>query len=160
MNSVSITPMTKELARRYYREFVLDPDLFADKSKYQPFQYSDAFSDGRVERYAEMGRIFMAVMLDQKPIGEIVLKNIDRSHKSCEIGISLINDSYKNQGYGTEAKKLILEYAFHQLNMKTIFADTLIDNLRSQHVLEKVGFIRTHQDDHFVYFRCDRPHDR
>ena len=94
MDSVYITPMTKELARQYYREFVLDPDLFEDKSKYQPFEYHDDFSDKRVERYAEMGRIFMAVMLNRKLIGEIVLKNIDYDQKSCELGISMINDSY------------------------------------------------------------------
>ena len=158
MDSVYITPMTKELARQYYREFVLDPDLFEDKSKYQPFEYHDDFSDKRVERYAEMGRIFMAVMLNRKPIGEIVLKNIDDDQKSCELGISMINDSYKNQGYGTAAEKQILEYAFKELEMKVVFADTLIDNQRSQHVLEKVGFIRTHQDDHFIYYRCDRPY--
>jgi len=157
MNAITITPMTKELARTYYREFILDPDLFEDPSKFRPFQYSDSFSDARVDRYAEMGRIFMAVMLEDKPIGELVLKEIDRNRMTCELGISMINDSYKNRGYGTKAEKLVLEYAFETLKMKTVFADTLINNLRSQHVLEKVGFVRTHQDEHFIYYRCDRP---
>ena len=157
MNVITITPMTKELARAYYREFIMDTDLFEDPSKFIPFQYSDSFSDARVDRYAEMGRIFMAVMLEGKPIGELVLKKIDRSQMTCELGISMINDSYKNRGYGTKAEKLILEYAFETLKMKTVFADTLINNLRSQHVLEKVGFVRTHQDGHFIYYRCDRP---
>ena len=155
MESVYITPMTKELARQFYREFVLDPDLFAEKSKYQPFLYSDNFSDTRVERYARMGRIFMAVMLDQKTIGEIVLKNIDLEQSSCEMGI-MINDFYKNKGYGTAAERLILEYAFRELEMQTVFADALIGNQRSQRVLEKVGLIKTHQDDHFIYYRYDR----
>ena len=157
MESVYITPMTKELARQFYREFVLDPDLFADKSKYQPILYSDNFSDTRAERYARMGRIYMAVMLDQKPIGEIVLKNINLEQSSCEMGISMINDSYKNKGYGAAAESLILEYAFRELEMQTVFADALIGNQRSQYVLEKVGFIKTHQDDQFIYYRCDRP---
>ena len=157
MESITLTAMTRELARMYYREFVLDYDLFEDKTKYQPFQYSEDFSDKRVERYAQMGRIFMAVMLDEKPIGEIVLKNIDYNRKCCILGISMINDTYKNRGYGTAAELQILKYAFEELQMETVFADTLIGNLRSQHVLEKVGFIRTHQDEHFVYYRCDRP---
>lgn len=152
---ISITPMTKELARAYYRNFTLDEDLFEDKSKYVPFQYSDEFSDGRIRRYAEMGRIFMAVMLGQIPIGEIVLKNIDHDQKTCEMGISMVNDTYKNRGYGTAAEVLTLKYAFHEMGMKTVFADTLIGNLRSQHVLEKVGFVRTHQDDRFIYYRFD-----
>lgn len=69
----------------------------------------------------------------------------------------MINDSYKNKGYGTAAERLILEYAFRELEMQTVFADALIGNQRSQRVLEKVGFIKTHQDDQFVYYRCDRP---
>ena len=144
-----------ELCQAYYRNFALNEDLFEDRLKYVPFQYSDEINDERVRRYAELGRIFMAVMLGQIPIGEIVPKIIDHDQKTCEMGISMVNDSYKNQGYGTAAEELILKYAFHEIGMKTVFADTLIGNLRSRHVLEKVGFVRTHQDDRFIYYRCD-----
>ena len=72
------------------------------------------------------------------------------------MGISLRSDDVKNRGYGTEAEIQALRYAFVQMGMETVFADSVINNVRSQHVLEKVGFIETHRDDSFIYYRCDR----
>lgn len=94
-------------------------------------------------------------MLDQEPIGEIVLKNIDMEAKHCTLGIHMKNDSFKNQGYGTCAEILALQYAFQELGMVTVFADAVLKNARSQHVLKKVGFMETHRDDTFHYYRCD-----
>ena len=148
--------MTIELSRQYHKNFVLDPDLFADKSKYQPYIYSEAESDATVERYQKLGRIYMAVMLDKEPVGEVILKNIDQAQKCCTLGISMRSDEFKNKGYGTEAEKQILDLAFNELGMETVFADALLRNTRSQHVLEKIGFRKTHRDDTFVYYRCDR----
>ena len=153
---LTLVAMTKELARQYYSEFVMDPDLFPDPKDFKPYVYSPEHSDARVDQYAALGRIFLAVMLDDKPIGEVVLKKIDQIRKCCTIGISLVNDRYKNQGFGTLAEKLTLQYAFAQMSMETVLADALITNLRSQHVLEKAGFQETHRDREFVYYRCDR----
>ena len=147
--------MTKALARQYYTEFVLDPDLFLDPKDYKPYIYSPESSDQRVERYAALGRVFLAVMLDDMPIGEVVLKNIDQALKCCTMGISLVSDRYKNQGIGTAAEKLTLHYAFEQMGMGTVYADALITNSRSRHVLKKVGFRETHTDTQFAYYRCD-----
>ena len=153
---ISLTPMTIELARQYYSEFVMDPDLFLDPKDYKPYVYSPESSDERVQRYAALGRIFLAVTLDGKPIGEVVLKQIDHGQKCCTMGISLVNDRYKNQGFGTAAEKLTLRYAFEQVGMETVYADAVITNLRSRHVLEKAGFHETHTDGKFAYYRCDK----
>lgn len=78
---LTLQPMTKALARQFYSEFVMDPDLFLDPKDYKPYIYTPEFSDARVERYASLGRIYMAVMLDGMPIGEVILKEIDRGAK-------------------------------------------------------------------------------
>jgi RimJ/RimL family protein N-acetyltransferase len=72
------------------------------------------------------------------------------------MGISLMNDQYKNQGIGTAAEKQTLRYAFEQIGMETVYADALITNLRSRHVLEKVGFRETHANAQFAYYQCDK----
>ena len=51
-----------------------------------------------------MGRVFLAVMLDDEPIGEVILKSIDCEKKHCTLGICMRSDAYKNKGYGTEAE--------------------------------------------------------
>ena len=154
--NVCLTPMTKELAREYFSKFVMDPALFMDGQEFRPYVYSEAHADATVKRYRDMGRIYLAVLLDGEPIGEIILKNLDHRAKCCTLGICLRSDEFKNRGYGTEAEILMLKYAFGELDMETIFADSLLKNTRSQHVLEKVGFHETHRDESFVYYRCDR----
>lgn len=148
--------MTKELARQYFRYFELDPALFIDMNKFQPYVYSEEKSDATVERYQQLGRVYLALMLDDEPIGEVILKHIDQEKKHCTLGISMRSDEYKNKGYGTKAEILTLDYAFNKLGMETVFADALTKNYRSRHVLKKVGFIETHQDDIFHYYRCDK----
>lgn len=154
---VTLTAMTPELIHCFYKEFDIDPDLFLDKSQYKPYVYDSAQCSKRLERYKALGRVYLAVMLDNKPIGEVVLKNIDNQKHCCTMGITMINDRYKGKGYGTAAEKLILKYAFDTMGLTTVFADALITNTRSRHVLEKVGFIKTHQDEQFIYYRCDKP---
>lgn len=154
--NVRLQIMTKNLVRQYFRSFVLDPDLFLDKSQYQPYVYDDEKADSVVERYRQLGRVYLAVMLDQKPIGEVILKDIDRERKHCTLGISMQSDAFKNKGNGTEAEKQALEYAFRRLGMEKVLADALVTNTRSQHVLKKVGFKETRRDDAFVYYECDK----
>lgn len=48
--NISLKPMTKELARQYYKEFVADPDLFADPESYKPFEYDEKGADDRYDR--------------------------------------------------------------------------------------------------------------
>ena len=148
--------MNQELARRYFRKFVVDPALFLDSQPYQPYQYTEEKADAVVERYRQMGRVYLAVMLGDEPIGEVILKNINWEQKYCTMGISLRSDKFKNQGYGTAAEILALLNAFNQMDMETVFADSILKNTRSRHVLEKVGFSETHQDASFAYYRCDR----
>ena len=48
--NISPKPMTKELARQYYKEFVADPDLFADPESYKPYGYDEKGADDRYDR--------------------------------------------------------------------------------------------------------------
>lgn len=59
------------------------------------------------------------------------------------------NDSFKNCGYGTLAEILLLQYAFDRLEIETVYTDANLKNERSQHILQKAGFIETGKDDLF-----------
>ena len=154
--NIRLQPMTKKLARMYFQRYIADPALFAPNQEFRPYIYNEENVNNRIDRYRALGNVYFAVMLNEEPIGDIVLKRIDRKEKHCTLGISLRSDDVKNQGYGTQTEILALRYAFDNLDMDTVFADTLIRNTRSQHVLKKVGFKETHQDDTFIYYRCDR----
>ena len=151
---ITLLPMTIDICHSFYKEFVLDLDLFQDPKQYKPYVYEEAACNAYFERHRNMGRIHLAVMLQDQPIGEIVLKNIDHQQKCCTMGITMVNDIFKNKGYGTQAEILTLQYAFDNLGMDTVYADALIRNKRSQHVLEKAGFTETNRSDGFVYYQC------
>lgn len=89
-------------------------------------------------------------------IGEIQLKYIDFEKSSGTLSIALSNNTVKGYGYGSQAEEQILNYAFNELGLSTVYADTVLRNKRSQHVLEKQGFVYTHEDDMLRYYVMHR----
>ncbi len=55
-----------------------------------------------------------------QPIGSINLQNIDLDHQMAELGIGIGVAELRGQGYGTEAVKLMLFYAFRLLNLHSV----------------------------------------
>ena len=67
------------------------------------------------------------------------------------------NEAFKNKGYGTGAEKLAVAYVFGELDIPVLYADTILTNTRSQHVLEKVGFRFLREEGIFRYYSIERP---
>ncbi len=156
MADLTLVPMTDELHHAFYRGYENEPDLYMDESKCPHFVYTPQWVEAYIARQKEKGRLVFAVLEDSRPVGEVVLKNIDRDKKECAFGIVLQNDSVKNRGIGTQAEKLMVDYAIDRLGMETVYADAILKNKRSQHVLQKVGFVQTGADDTFLYYKYQR----
>ena len=156
-SAITLGEVTRERLHAYYRGFVSDPDIFMDMSKFFIYHYDPARIDAYCAslRPREDRKDFL-ILRNTDPIGELSLKHIDYEKSQCELSIHLQNDSVKGKGYGSVAERLALEYAFQKLKLQTVLADSVQKNRRSQHVLEKVGFTLTHEDDMFKYYRCDR----
>jgi RimJ/RimL family protein N-acetyltransferase len=154
-NMVRLTAMTPEMYHRYFREYENDPDLYLDKDKYTAYTYSKEKVDQYIQRQVDLKRIPLAIMTGDEIVGEIIIKNIEE-HKCATMGLSLKNARYKDRGIGTQAEKLAIQYVFRDLDIPTLYADSIQTNTRSQHVLEKVGFTLTHEDKDFKYYRIDR----
>jgi diamine N-acetyltransferase len=78
---------------------------------------------------------------DWVPIGNIGLMDIDDTARSAEVGIFIGEKSYWNQGYGTEAMRLILSHAFQTLNLHRVFLHVDETNTGGVRAYEKAGFI-------------------
>ena len=154
---IHLQPMDRMLLHEYYKGFVMDTDLFMDMGSFREYGYAPERVDAYFDKLqSQKDRVDFLIMKDEKPIGEIALKHIDETARQCELSIHLQNDSVKNKGYGTQAERLILEYAFQTLGMTAVIADSVLKNKRSQHTLEKVGFQETGRDDTFVYYRISQ----
>ena len=155
--AIKILPMTRERMHELYRGFSLDPAIFADMSLYEQKknyiydpQKVDMLFDMRAQ---EEGSIAFAIMLDNAVIGEVGLRHFSTQTKECELTVHLQNDSVKGLGYGTLAEKLAIDYAFDILEAESIYAEALVKNTRSQHVLEKLGFQHIGEEDGFKQYR-------
>ena len=85
--------------------------------------------------------IFVIVTLeDDKMIGTVSLESIDSINRSATLGIFIGDKNYRNNGYGTEAIKMILEFGFKYLNLYNIKLDLMEFNERALKCYTKCGF--------------------
>ena len=148
---VSLEPMTRQMCHEFYKGFRNDPAI----GHYYEYVYTPEIADRYFETNSVADRKLFAIVIGDRIVGECKLKDIDLQKRECRMGIHLQNDAVKEKGYGTQAERLILQYAFEELGMLAVNADAALKNTRSQHVLEKVGFRYTHEDDTFKYYRCE-----
>jgi len=90
-----------------------------------------------------------AIDVDEVHIGNIGLHKIDRSHRKAEVGIFIGEPTYWSRGYGTEAMRTVLRYAFGALGLNKVSLDVLEYNTRAIRTYERLGFHRegVHRED-------------
>jgi RimJ/RimL family protein N-acetyltransferase len=78
---------------------------------------------------------------DNRLIGDIGLDGVLWNHGDAFVGIGIGEREFWGKGYGTEAMRLILRYAFSELNLWRVSLDVFEYNPRAIRSYEKVGFI-------------------
>lgn len=73
-------------------------------------------------------------------IGSVELSDIDYVNRNAETGSWLHRADYRGGGYGSEAKQLLLEYAFDRLRLHMVHSWVLFHNTRSAAALRKQGY--------------------
>lgn len=89
----------------------------------------------------DKGSLFLICLKESKDvIGEVMLSEVVRGNlQSCWIGYFL-DKEYNGRGYMTEAVKLVVDYAFQELDFHRIEAGVMPHNKGSIKVLLKAGF--------------------
>ena len=75
-----------------------------------------------------------------KLIGTIGLEKFNWTSRNAVLGIFIGDKNYRNNGYGTEAIKLLLEFGFKYLNLHSIRLSLLSVNERAHKCYLKCGF--------------------
>ena len=87
--------------------------------------------------------LVLGIYLDPEelPIGYVVLKGFNMDLFTAEIGIAILDNKYRNKGYGKLASKRMISYSFAELNLQTIGASILLSNQTSINMFKSLGFV-------------------
>lgn len=98
----------------------------------------------------QMGNHFSRMIMNEEyeMIGVISLHNINEAKKTCHISTWLAEE-YWGQGYNTLAKVKILEFAFNDLHLKTVFAGARVENFRSQKAQRKLPYMTINAERYY-----------
>src|SRR5829696_3228705 len=75
-----------------------------------------------------------------RPIGITNIRDFSNPHGTAEFGIAIGDAPDRGQGFGTEAIRLVLDYAFTVLGVYNVWLDTLAYNVGAIRAYEKAGF--------------------
>lgn len=73
-------------------------------------------------------------------VGRCLLFSVDLVNRSAMLGILIGETDCWDRGYGSEASRLLLDYAFNLLNLHSVMLGVFDFNQRAIHTYEKIGF--------------------
>lgn len=113
------------------------------------FIYQDFFTrEGHlswIKNQVETGHVvqFIICLSDGREIGSVYLRDIDREAGTAEYGVFIGEEDAIGCGYGTEAAKAMLSYAFTTLALNRVFLRFLADNIGARRSYMHAGFHMT-----------------
>lgn len=75
-----------------------------------------------------------------RPVGWTYLRDVDWRGRAADFGIVIGEADARGKGYGTEATRLMLDYAFTALGLHSVMLTTDSYNLAGQAAYRKAGF--------------------
>jgi RimJ/RimL family protein N-acetyltransferase len=86
-----------------------------------------------------------------KAIGTIDADTIDKRNRNLMVGISIYDSKNRRRGYGSEALKLLLDFAFLELNMHRVYLGCFAFNQKTYSIYERIGFKKEGTNRCFIY---------
>jgi len=125
------------------RRWVNDPDIRQFILNQMPF---DEIGERQWHESRDRGQfrtdITLAMVLKKgsRHIGLTGIHHIDWINRTASTGAIIGEAAYREKGYGSEAKAIVLQYAFDTLDLHRICSTVLATNLRSLAYLKKSGY--------------------
>lgn len=80
-------------------------------------------------------------LTDDAFLGEVVLNDLDVENRAVNFRIIVGGADVRGHGYGSEATRLAVAYAFEQAGLHRVSLEVFDFNPRARHVYEKCGFV-------------------
>lgn len=139
--TIYLAALERADCRKLYEDFEFDFEnqtetLHIGQSVEKSDDWYEDIQKSMFEKHIRLG-IFK---MNGDVIGDVALQDIDWQNRSCSLGMGMAKIENRNRGYGKQAVKLMLEYAFNNLGLERVTASTLDINISAQKSLEKLGF--------------------
>ena len=85
------------------------------------------------------GSVNLLVCVDGEPAGTIGLEDVDEVAGTAEIGLFL-DEAHWGQGVGTEAARLLTDFALRERRLHRVYARVRTDDEASARIWEKLGY--------------------
>jgi RimJ/RimL family protein N-acetyltransferase len=117
-----------------------DPEVRDYLTVYRPF--STAEEEKWFERHLEdqNSEMFAIETADGVHIGNLGLHDINWRDRRVELGIVIGEKEYWGKGYGSDAIRTALHFAFEDMNLHRVYLRVREDNARGIGAYEKCGF--------------------
>lgn len=84
----------------------------------------------------------LIIEVGEVPVGEMNYRN--KGNDIAEIGIKICDFSKQEKGHGKKLLSMLINALFRDMGYNKIILDTNLNNIRAQHVYEKLGFKKLH----------------
>jgi len=111
-----------------------------------------------VERMLKDSKLLNLMIIrldDNKPIGIIILANIDARNASAELRVIIGEVEEWGKGLGEEAIRMLLDHAFNVLNLHRIWLRVAEYNYRAIRLYKKCGFLEEGRSRHDHFHKGD-----
>jgi RimJ/RimL family protein N-acetyltransferase len=97
--------------------------------------------ESMLDRQGKEGWFFVICRIeDDRPVGTIDLHEVDLRNGSASLGIAIGDPADTGQGYGSDALRALVAFAFEQLRLERVELDVYAYNEGARRVYERVGF--------------------
>lgn len=149
-----LRPIERSGAERYRRwRADAEPKALAG---WRPGTVSLVQVEARIERLAKADdrsvmTFVICLLADDRPVGEVMLFEIDHRNGSAELGIFIGEADQWGKGYGTDAIRAMVDDGFGNLRLERIWPEVWTENARARRAYKKAGFVHegTLRNDRF-----------
>ena len=139
---VRLAPSTRDDAEVFAR-WSQDADYMRnlDTDYARPFSaesYIERFNPGHESPNSVT--FYLRTLEDDRLIGFVAIDTIEWNNQVGLLAIGIGEPDYRGRGYGADALRLILRYAFDELNLHRVGLDVIANNAQAIQAYERVGF--------------------
>jgi diamine N-acetyltransferase len=138
----------------YFRPIETENAKFLSKGENNPIVRESLFlalpvsltnEQEKIEQYIKSKDAIVLIIVEKEtnqPVGQTAFFRIDYISRAAIFYLAILDPAYWSKGFGSEATKLMVDYAFKMLNLNRIQLHVCAENIAAIKIYERVGFIK------------------